>query len=166
MKILIADDSSVYRKAITLSLKKWGHEVVQASDGDEALKLLRSPEAPSLAILDWMMPGINGTDICRAIRRDEYGSFKYILLLTSRESKEDIADLFYNLFDLKKGSTPEEITAFVRNRLRKDFVSADIGMTGSNYLIADTGSVALTENEGNGMMSISFPKIHIAIVGI
>jgi DNA-binding response OmpR family regulator len=91
MKILIADDSKVYRKAITASLKKWGHDVVQASDGDEALALLRAPDAPSLAILDWMMPGINGTDICRAIRRDENGLFKYILLLTSRETKEDIA---------------------------------------------------------------------------
>ena len=91
MKILVADDSKVYRKAITVSLEKWGHEVVQASDGDEALKILRDPEAPSLAILDWMMPGMNGTDICRAIRRDTKGSFKYILLLTSRDAKEDIA---------------------------------------------------------------------------
>lgn len=91
MKILIADDSKVYRKAITASLEKWGHEVTQASDGDEALALLRAPDAPPLAILDWMMPGINGTDICRAIRRDQKGLFKYILLLTSRETKEDIA---------------------------------------------------------------------------
>ena len=91
MKILIADDSQVYRKALTSSLEKWGHEVIQVSDGDEALKILRSPQAPSLAILDWMMPGINGTDVCRAVRRDPAGPFRYILLLTSRDAKEDIA---------------------------------------------------------------------------
>ena len=90
----------------------------------------------------------------------------HIVTPAMHKSKEDIADLFYNLFDLDKSSSPEEITTFVRNKLRKDFVSADIGITGSNFLIADTGSVTLTENEGNGMMSVSFPKVHIVVVGI
>ena len=90
----------------------------------------------------------------------------HIVTPVMQKSKEDIADLFYNLFDLDKNSSPEDITSFVRKRLRQDFVNADIGITGSNFLIADTGSVCLTENEGNGMMSISFPKVHIVVAGI
>jgi L-lactate dehydrogenase complex protein LldF len=90
----------------------------------------------------------------------------HIVTPVMQKSKEDIADLFYNLFDLDKKSTPEEITAFVRDHLRNDFMQAEIGITGSNFLIADTGSVALTENEGNGMMSMSFPKVHIVVAGI
>lgn len=90
----------------------------------------------------------------------------HIVTPVMQKSKEDIADLFYNLFDLDKNSSPEEITAFVREHLRKDFLDADIGISGSNYLIADSGSVALTENEGNGMMSMSFPKVHIVVAGI
>ena len=90
----------------------------------------------------------------------------HIVTPVMHKSKEDIAELFYNLFDLDKNSTPEEITSFVRDKLRNDFISADIGITGSNFLIADTGSVALTENEGNGMLSMSFPKVHIVVAGI
>jgi len=90
----------------------------------------------------------------------------HIVTPVMHKSKEDIAELFYNLFDLNKNSSPEDITSFVREKLRNDFTSADIGITGSNFLIADTGSVALTENEGNGMLSMSFPKVHIVVAGI
>jgi L-lactate dehydrogenase complex protein LldF len=81
-------------------------------------------------------------------------------------SKEDVADLFNKKFGLDPESTPEEITAYVRQLLREKFQAADLGITGANFLIAETGSVCLTENEGNGMMSISFPKIHIVVAGI
>ncbi|RLD93012.1 MAG: iron-sulfur cluster-binding protein [Bacteroidetes bacterium] len=90
----------------------------------------------------------------------------HIVTPVMHKSKEDIAELFYNLFDLDKNSTPEEITGFVREKLREDFITADIGITGSNFLLADTGSIALTENEGNGMLSMSFPKVHIVVAGI
>ncbi|MCD4698491.1 MAG: iron-sulfur cluster-binding protein [Bacteroidales bacterium] len=81
-------------------------------------------------------------------------------------SKDDIADLFNKQFNTPRESTPEELTGYVRIKLRREFTKADIGITGSNFLIADTGSICLTENEGNGMMSMSFPKVHIAIAGI
>jgi L-lactate dehydrogenase complex protein LldF len=90
----------------------------------------------------------------------------HIVTPVMHKSKGDIAELFYNLFDLDKNSSPEEITAFVRDKLRTDFISADIGITGSNFLIADTGSITLTENEGNGVLSMSFPKVHIVVAGI
>ncbi len=81
-------------------------------------------------------------------------------------SKEDVAKTFNEKFNMPLASTPKEITAFVRERLREKYQKADVGITGANFLIADTGSVAVTENEGNALMSISFPRIQIAIAGI
>lgn len=90
----------------------------------------------------------------------------HIITPVMHKSKEIIAELFNEKFGLPKESTPQEITAFVRKLLREKFVTADIGITGGNFLVADIGAVALTENEGNALMSVSFPKVHIAIVGI
>jgi L-lactate dehydrogenase complex protein LldF len=82
------------------------------------------------------------------------------------KSKEDVAELFNKEFGTPPKSTPEELTLFVRKVLRKKFTLAEVGVTGANFLIADVGGVALTENEGNGFMSIAFPKVHIVITGI
>jgi L-lactate dehydrogenase complex protein LldF len=90
----------------------------------------------------------------------------HIITPVMHKSKEDIAELFNNKFGLTRDSSPEEITAFVRRLLRDKFTSADVGITGANFLIADIGGVALTENEGNGMMSVSFPRILISISGV
>ena len=90
----------------------------------------------------------------------------HIVTPAMHKSKEDVAELFHKEFNLPIDSTPQEITQFVREKLRQKFTSADIGVTGGNFLVADVGGVALTENEGNGLMTTSFPKIHIAIVGI
>lgn len=81
-------------------------------------------------------------------------------------SKEDIADLYHKKFDTPEDLNPTELTNYTRLKLREKFVQADAGITGANFLIADMGAIALTENEGNGLMSTSFPKLHIAITGI
>lgn len=81
-------------------------------------------------------------------------------------SKEEIAALFHQKFNTAADASPEEITAFVRRLLREKFENADIGITGANFLIAETGSVALTENEGNARLATTFPKVHIAVAGI
>lgn len=90
----------------------------------------------------------------------------HIVTPCMHKSKEDIAELFHEKFDTPEKSTPEYLTGFVRNKLRENFVKADIGVTGANFLIADVGGIALTENEGNAMMTFSFPKVHIVIAGI
>jgi L-lactate dehydrogenase complex protein LldF len=82
------------------------------------------------------------------------------------KSKEDISKLFHSKFNLPENSTPQEITLFVRDKLKYNYTEAPIGITGANFIISDTGSIAITENEGNAFMSMSFPKIHIAIAGI
>jgi L-lactate dehydrogenase complex protein LldF len=90
----------------------------------------------------------------------------HILTPAMHKSKEDVAALFYKEFGLDKKSTPEQITQFVRNELRQKFTNAGAAITGANFLIADAGAIALTENEGNGIMSLAFPKVHIALAGI
>jgi L-lactate dehydrogenase complex protein LldF len=81
-------------------------------------------------------------------------------------SKEDIAKLFHEKFGTPIDFTPEQLVQKARELLREKYLQAEVGITGGNFLIADTGSIALTENEGNARLSTSFPKIHIAIVGI
>jgi len=81
-------------------------------------------------------------------------------------SKEDIAKLFNEKFGTAVDSTPEQLTMKARELLREKYTSYDIGITGGNFLIADSGSIALTENEGNTRLTTTFPKIHIAVVGI
>ncbi len=90
----------------------------------------------------------------------------HILTPAMHKSKEDVAKLFHEKFNMPADSKPEDIAHFVREKLRGEFVRADVGITGGNFLIADVGAVALTENEGNGLLCMAFPKIHIAIVGI
>lgn len=90
----------------------------------------------------------------------------HILTPAMHKSKEDVARLFHEKFNLPSDCTPEQITRFVRDKLRGEFIRADLGITGGNFVIADVGAIALTENEGNGLLSMAFPKIHIVIVGI
>lgn len=90
----------------------------------------------------------------------------HIVTPAMHKSKEEVAELFSEKFGMAQNSTPEQITSFVREKLKEKFISADAGITGANFLIADTGSVALTENEGNGVLTYSLPKLHIAVAGI
>lgn len=90
----------------------------------------------------------------------------HIVTPAMHKSKEDVAKLFHEKFNTPIGSSPEYITNFVREKLRKKYLNADAGITGVNFIIAEQGAIALTENEGNGLMTTSFPRIHIAIAGI
>jgi len=90
----------------------------------------------------------------------------HIVTPAMHKSKEDVAKLFHEKFDWDENLSPEEMTQKVREKLRTKFYEAEAGITGANFLIADTGSIALTENEGNGIMSMALPKLHIIIVGI
>lgn len=92
MQILIADDSLVSRHLLDATLRKWGYEVVVACDGSEAWDILQRDDAPPLAILDWMMPGLTGPQVCRLVRQRAREPYIYILLLTSRSLKEDLIE--------------------------------------------------------------------------
>jgi DNA-binding response OmpR family regulator len=90
MRILVAEDDPVSRTLISNRLEKWGYDVVITSDGAEAMAVLRGRDAPSLAILDWSMPGMDGLEICRRLREAEKTA--YIILLTAHGSKEDMIE--------------------------------------------------------------------------
>ncbi|MDD3079497.1 MAG: LutB/LldF family L-lactate oxidation iron-sulfur protein [Paludibacter sp.] len=90
----------------------------------------------------------------------------HIVTPAMHKSKGDIAKLFNEKFETPLESTPEELTEYVRQVLRKKYTTAQIGITGANFLIADVGGISVTENEGNGLMTTAFPKVHIVIAGI
>jgi iron-sulfur cluster-binding protein len=90
----------------------------------------------------------------------------HIVTPAMHKSKGDIAKLFNEKFGTDINSTPEEMTEYVRQVLRKKYTTAEVGVTGANFLIADIGGISVTENEGNGLMSTAFPKLHIVIAGI
>jgi diguanylate cyclase (GGDEF)-like protein len=92
MKVLVADDEIVSRRLIETSVRRWGYEAVVAADGLEAAQLLQGPNAPKLAILDWMMPGLDGVQLCRQLRQDKEEHYIYILLLTAKQAKEDVIE--------------------------------------------------------------------------
>jgi diguanylate cyclase (GGDEF)-like protein len=90
VRILIADDQPLDRSVLRLALEKWGYTVVEAGDGNEAVARLSGADAPSIAVLDWMMPGMSGPEICEHVRYQENERYTYILLLTSKDAKEDL----------------------------------------------------------------------------
>ncbi len=90
VRVLAAEDNAVYRTLLRAMLTKWGYDVVMAHDGTEAWQILQSPDAPRLAILDWMMPGLDGVEICRRVRSAGREPYIYILLLTSRTESQDL----------------------------------------------------------------------------
>ena len=81
-------------------------------------------------------------------------------------SLEEIAKLFHEKFGTPLESSAEELTMKARELLREKYITADIGISGANFLVADSGSIAITENEGNARLTTTFPKVHIAVVGI
>lgn len=90
----------------------------------------------------------------------------HIVTPAMHKSKEDVAKLFYEKLHTAPNLSPEQLTLVAREKLREKYVQAEIGITGANFIIADTGSIAVTENEGNARLSCSFPKTHIVIAGI
>ncbi len=90
MNILIAEDEFTTRMLVQVSLENWGYRVDSVTDGHEALAVFEKSESPHIAILDWEMPGVDGVEVCRRVKELYAENPPYIILLTSRESKNDI----------------------------------------------------------------------------
>ena len=90
MRILIAEDDLVSRRMLEATLCRWGHEVLVTEDGDSAWAELQKQDSPRLAILDWMMPGLDGVEICRRVRATTPRKPPYLILLTARGSTADV----------------------------------------------------------------------------
>jgi len=90
----------------------------------------------------------------------------HILTPAMHKSRKDVALLFNKLFGTDEDASAVELAGFARKHLRRDFEESGMGVTGANFLLAREGGIALTENEGNGVFSLSFPKVHVVITGI
>jgi two-component system cell cycle response regulator len=93
MRILLAEDSAVYRQLISGHLNDWGFDLVVAKDGEEAWTCLQAPDAPRLALLDWVLPQVEGIELCRRIRQAGAGThYTYIVLLTGKDGENDLLE--------------------------------------------------------------------------
>src|SRR5436190_21236422 len=90
MKVLVADDDAVYRDVLTDSLRSWGYEPTAVADGVAALAALSELDAPRLAVLDWLMPRLDGPTVCRLVRAQQDAPPVYLILLTVRRTPEDV----------------------------------------------------------------------------
>jgi DNA-binding response OmpR family regulator len=112
MKILVAEDQSVSRHILAANLRKWGYDVVAVENGTQAWEALQSKEAPQLVILDWLMPGMDGIEICSQIRRSPRTRPNYLILLTARRGQED------KIHGLRSGADDYITKPFNREELR------------------------------------------------
>ena len=90
MKALIAEDNPTTRLMLEMTLSDWGYEIAAAADGVEAWRMLQEDEAPHLVLLDWTMPQLDGLEVCRRVRQLPHSESTYIIIVTSKVSKEDI----------------------------------------------------------------------------
>ena len=159
-KVIWANDAKEANREILNILQKAGAKTVVKSKSmvTEEIHLNEFLEANHIESLETDL----GEYIVQLLGQRPY----HIVTPAMHLSKEDIAKLFHERFDTPIDATPEQLTAKARELLREKYVQADVGITGGNFLIADTGSVAISENEGNARLCTTFPKIHIAIVGI
>ena len=89
-RILVAEDDPVSRRMLEAFLTKWGYQVVSVANGSDALRILEAEDAPPLAVLDWMMPGLEGPQVCQRVREQLDRPYVYVLLLTARTQKDDL----------------------------------------------------------------------------
>ena len=156
----------------------WAENAAQAID--EILKICREKNCKTLVKSKSMVTeeihlnkameenGIESieTDLGEYIQQLDGEAPYHIVTPAMHKSKEDVAKLFAEKLGTDPALTPQQLTQVARNILREKYVQAEVGVTGANFIISDTGSIAITENEGNARLSCAFPKTHIVVVGI
>ncbi|MFI5151567.1 MAG: lactate utilization protein B [Bacteroidia bacterium] len=159
-KVIWAQDAEEVMKEVVQIMKKAEAKVVVKSKSmvTEEVHFNQALEKEGMVSLE--------TDLGEVIQQMDDEPPYHIVTPAMHKSKEDVAKLFHEKRGTPIDWTPQQITAFVREELRAKYQTADVGVTGGNFLIADLGAVGVTENEGNAMMSVSFPRIVISIVGI
>lgn len=166
------------------NLAKRGGQVIWAENGEQALeeilKICKKKSCRTIVKSKSMVTeeihlnkfleknGIESveTDLGEYIQQLDDEPPYHIVTPAMHKSKEDIAKLFVEKLNTAPNLTPEQLTLVAREKLREKYMQAEIGITGANFIIADTGSIAISENEGNARLSCAFPKTHIAVVGI
>ncbi|MEO5947535.1 MAG: LutB/LldF family L-lactate oxidation iron-sulfur protein [Chitinophagaceae bacterium] len=156
----------------------WAEDAQQALDAikkiceEKACKILvksKSMVTEEIHLNDFLEKnGIESveTDLGEYIQQLDGEPPYHIVTPAMHKSKEDVAKLFAEKLGTDPKATPEELTLIARDILREKYVQAEVGVTGANFIIADIGGIAVTENEGNARLSCAFPKTHIVIAGI
>jgi len=163
---------------------KRGGKVIWAQDAEEALKesLQIMKKANAKTVVKAKSMTTEEIDFNEELKKEGIESIEtdlgeYIVQLRNEApyhivtpamhlSKEDVAKTFHEKKQTPLDWTPEQITTYVRLQLREKYSKAEVGVSGANFIVADAGAIAVTENEGNGTLSMSFPKVQIVIVGI
>jgi L-lactate dehydrogenase complex protein LldF len=184
VKSKVVENLDKYLVEFEANFIRRGGKIIWAQDSEEALSEIKkiTDAARAKLVVKSKSMVTEEIGINEALEKDKIESIEtdlgeYIQQLSGEKpyhivtpamhrSKESVAALFHEHKQLQRDSSPNEITEFVRRELRDKFIAADIGITGANFLIADTGAIVITENEGNAINTVSFPKIHIAISGI
>lgn len=137
LSVLVVDDSNLQRMMLTKLLRNWGYRVVEAADAESAFGLLEA-ETPQLIISDWMMPGMKGPEFCRALRKLGSDSYQYFILLTSKSSKQEVAEGLDAGADdfLTKPVNAQELRA--RLAAGRRVISMEQELQKKNRVIADT----------------------------
>lgn len=112
MRVLIAEDDVASRLLLTANLRQWGYEVVVATNGDEALQQLLQPDPPPLAVLDWMMPLLDGVEVCRRVRANPALRSLYLILLTAKDTEDSVVE------GLDAGANDYVVKPFKRRELQ------------------------------------------------
>lgn len=173
-----------YLELFEKNFTEHGGKVIWAEDKDEALNAIlsickekntrtvvksKSMVTEELHLNDFLakheIDSIE-TDLGEYIQQLDGEPPYHIVTPAMHKSKEDVAQLFHEKLGTPSGLSPAELTLVAREKLRKKYTEAEVGITGGNFLIADSGAICITENEGNGRLSTAFPQTHIAIVGI
>lgn len=159
-KVLWAQDAEEARKAVLDVLEKNYVKLVVKSKSmvSEEIGLTEFLEKNGIETIE--------TDLGEYIVQLTNDKPYHIITPIMHRSAADVAKIFHEKFGLPETSTPAEITAFVRGTLREKFQKAQAGITGANFLVAGSGAVALSENEGNGVLSMSMAPVHIVVTGI
>ncbi|MCP3899714.1 MAG: diguanylate cyclase [Desulfobacteraceae bacterium] len=122
MRVLIAEDDPIARMVLEERLIKWGYKVIITEDGTQAMNILEADNPPRLAILDWMMPGLDGLQICRSIRKHTERPYIYIILLTTRNQKDDLFEAMEAGADDFIAKPPDQNELKVRLRVGKRII--------------------------------------------
>jgi len=159
-KVIWAQDAQEAQNEILAILKKHNVTSIVKSKSmvTEEIKLNEVLEKNGIKSIE--------TDLGEYIQQLDGEPPYHIVTPAMHKSKEDIAKLFHEKLGTPIDFTPEELTLVARNVLRNKYVEAGAGITGANFLLADIGGIAITENEGNARLCTAFPKIHIAITGL
>jgi diguanylate cyclase (GGDEF)-like protein len=146
-RVLIADDDAMSRRILKSWLENWGYEVTVAENGEAAWEILQLERPPEIAILDWIMPKIDGVELCRMTRERQLGPYQYLLLVTSRDEKQDVVN------GLEAGADDYLTKPLDRNELRARL------RVGKRILTLQRGLIQARED-------LRFQATHDALTGI